>query len=434
MAQFRAISQCRISRLPGTIAWMAVLVALLGAAPLAAQEVDNVGSRPPAKPPFGVGDAVGLPLKVATFPVSIFFNSVFYLVESTTLPGPPNILVRGVRSMEGAGIHPTIGSIGTRSGTALSLNYRGLDPFFVETGISVKGSQRHRAGFRFGDPAASGVELAGQFQRDAQLTFWGIGGETPEVERSLYRLETSSGDLGLWTRFGAVRLKGGFGFESNRLDSAFGTDDEEQLTSVFSGRLPFGTLDRGKFVRENLEATLDLTHRSGFQIRGVQLTGGATLFQGVDGTETDFHRITGELHTYFPLNPRQTLAVRGFAEANRLDDGPGLEFYHLARVGSLHGLRGFSSNRFTDRDAFGVQAEWRYEFWRDLYEQVRAEMFFFYDVAGVADKLSDISSSEVHDSWGFGMRVTTLENLLGYWYLGLGGEGTRFRIGNQVTF
>ncbi len=402
-----------------------------GARSLAAQEAED---RPPAKPRFGVGDAVGLPFKIATFPISVVFNGIFFVTEAVTLPGPPNFFTRTVRSLENAGIHPTVGSIGTRSGVAVTFNFVELDPFFVETGISVKGSQRHRAGIRFGDPTTSGVELAGKFQRDAQLTFWGIGGDTPEEDRSLYRRETTSADLGVWTSLGPVFLRGGVGFESNRLDSAFGTDDDEQLTAVFEGRLPFGTEDRAKYVREDLGATLDFTQRSGFQTRGVQLFGGVTFFQGIEGTETDFHRVTGEFHTYLPLNPRQTLALRGFAEANRIDEGTEIEFYQLARVGSIDGLRGYSPNRFTNNDGFGAQAEWRYEVWRDLYEKIRAEFFVFYEVGGVAERLSDISDAEVHDSWGFGMRMATLDNLVGYMYLGLGGEDTRFRIGNQITF
>lgn len=434
MAQERT-GPCRSSvGLGRTAACIVALLAALGPTTLWAQQAEGV-ERPPARPPFDVGDAIALPLKIATFPVALVFDGLFLAAERATLPGPPNVFVRGIRSLERANVHPGVGSIGPRSGPALTLDYNGLDPFFVETGISIVGSQRHRAGFRFGDAVTSGVELGFQFQRDAQLNFWGVGGDTPGFDKSSYRRETTLGELSSWADLSSVlRVRGRIGFESNRLDSAFGKDGDEQLTSVFAGRLPFGTDHRGKFVTEGVEATLDLTHRSGFQTRGVQLTGGVTLFQGVDGTESDLHRVSGEVHTYVPLNPRQTLALRGFAEANRLDEGPAIEFYHLARVGSLRGLRGFSSNRFTDRDAFGAQAEWRFEFWRDLYEEVRAEMFLFYDVAGVTQKLFDISDDEIHDSWGFGMRFTTLENLVGYWYLGLDGEETRFRIGNEITF
>jgi outer membrane protein assembly factor BamA len=198
--------------------------------------------------------------------------------------------------------------------------------------------------------------------------------------------------------------------------------------------VPYGFQERTRFVRFDVSAGLDLTHREALQVRGASLRVGASLFRGVNGTDTDFHRFGADLRGFVPLNRRQILAVRAFAELNRLDDGPDIPFFHLASVGSTTGLRGFSSDRFTDTDSFGVMSEWRWEIWRDLHERSRSEFFLFFDTAGVGPGLSNITTSGVRFSWGLGMRLLTLQRYIGHWYLGFSEEGTRFRIDNSVIF
>ncbi|MGH7540497.1 MAG: BamA/TamA family outer membrane protein, partial [Gemmatimonadota bacterium] len=198
--------------------------------------------------------------------------------------------------------------------------------------------------------------------------------------------------------------------------------------------LPFGAAERTRFARASAGVALEFTHRAGFQERGARFGVAGDLYRGVDDTPSDFHRLEGEAVGYLPLNPRQLLAVRAFAAATRLDDGQGIPFFHLSRVGGRAGLRGFSTDRFRDRDAVGVMAEWRYEVWRDLHQRSRAEFFLFFDEAGVTSSLGDLSGSDLRASYGFGLRFVTVEGLFGYASIGFGEEGARFRLGDAWTF
>jgi hypothetical protein len=387
--------------------------------------------RPPARPPFDAIDAIELPFRVVLWPVALVLDGVFLLVERLTLPSRPSIFVRALQSMNEARAYPGVGSIGRRSGLSAKMDVYSFEPFFLQTGISVRGSQRHRAGLTFGD-AQSGLEASYGFRRDAAVRFWGIGGTTPEANRAEYlRDRQEAGVRGRAQVSPRVDLGASVLYEDNRVDRALGS--EVGVPDLFDP-VPYGFQERTRFVRFDVSAGLDLTHREALQVRGASLRVGASLFRGVNGTDTDFHRFGADLRGFVPLNRRQILAVRAFAELNRLDDGPDIPFFHLASVGSTTGLRGFSSDRFTDTDSFGVMSEWRWEIWRDLHERSRSEFFLFFDTAGVGPGLSNITTSGVRFSWGLGMRLLTLQRYIGHWYLGFSEEGTRFRIDNSVIF
>ena len=154
---------------------------------------------------------------------------------------------------------------------------------------------------------------------------------------------------------------------------------------------------------------------------------GGAVFKGVDGTDSDFHQLQGELRAYLPINRRQELAIRGLVEFNRDDSGQGVPFTHLASAGSTNGNRGFRSGRFRENDMVGIMTEWRYEIWRELHERGRVEMFVFFDESGVENKLSELDSSDLRSGYGFGMRVVWIQQLRFMWYVGFSEEETRLR-------
>lgn len=387
-------------------------------------------TRPPGAPPFDAVDALGLPLEAVAVPLRLVVDGAAWLVGRVTLPGAPTFPQRAIDAMRGWGAVPSVTSLGQRSGVALRLDLIRYRPFFLESGISIRGSQHHRAGLRWGDPEG-GVEASYLFRRDAEPRFWGIGPDSREEDRSVFLRDRQLAEVratGAWGPFGVA---GALGYEDDRVDRGFGSGPD--LQDVFDP-LPFGADRRTSFFRADAALTLDLTHRALFQRRGVRLGVSGQLFRGVDDTPSDFHRLGGEAVVYVPLNPRQLLAVHGFAQATRLDDGEGIPFFHLSSVGGAAGLRGFSTDRFRDRDAAGVMLEWRYEIWRDLHQRSRAEFFVFFDEAGVTPSLGDLSSSDLRASYGFGLRFVTLDGLVGYASLGFGEEGARVRVGDRWVF
>lgn len=387
-------------------------------------------TRPPGSPPFDAVDALGLPLEAVALPARLVVDGVAWLVGRFTLPGPPAFPQRAIISMRNWGAVPRVTSLGQRSGVSLRLDLVRYEPFFLETGISVRGSQHHRAGLRRGGREGE-VEASYLFRRDAEPRFWGIGAASREEDRSVFLRDWQLAELRGRREWGPFGLEGAVGYEDDRIDRGFGSGPD--LHDVFDP-LPFGAARRMSFFRAGGALGLDFTHQVRFQRRGARFGISGQLFRGVDDTPSDFHRLAGEAVAYLPLNPRQLLAVRGFAAAVRLDDGEGIPFYHLATVGGSAGLRGFSTDRFRDRDAAGVMVEWRYEVWRDLHQRSRAEFFLFFDEAGVTRSLADLASSDLRASYGFGLRFVTLDGLVGYASLGFGEEGARVRVGDRWVF
>lgn len=432
----------------GPVAARALLlaaVALALALPLAAQQlpdstraaavaradaIRDTLAQPPGEPGFDAIDVIGLPLKLVSVPLDLLFRGIGWVAGRITAPGPPTLPQRVVTAMNEWGASPRLTSFGQRSGVAAELRLVRFDPLYLRTGISVRGSQRHRVGVAWGE-RESGVDLAYEFRRDVEPRFWGIGPDTPREDKSVYLLDRQTVEASAARHFGPLFLAGSAAYEDNRLDRGYGS--EPDLQDVFDP-LPFGAGERTRFAILSAEVALDVTHRVGFQSRGLKLGGSGTLYRGVDGTPSDFHRLEGELAGYLPLNPRQELAARTFVQTTRLDDGVDIPFFHLARVGGSTGLRGFSSNRFRDRDALGLMLEWRYEIWRDLHQRSRMEFFVFYDEAGVTPSLAEVRWDDLRHSYGFGFRFVNLEDLVGYTSFGFGGEGFHWRLGDSWSF
>jgi hypothetical protein len=381
--------------------------------------------RPPPKPPFDAVDALGLPFRIALFPIRLVGRANARLVAFTTQAFRPReygLLER----LTDAGIRPELGSIGPRSGIAVGVRFDRWSPFFLETAYSIRRSQRHRVGLEL-DRTGGGLAVSYTFERRAQPHFWGVGPDTEEDDRVDYlwdrQIAAVVGRLGrrLWT------FTGGVAYEDNRVGRGF--DDErpdiQELPGIDS---LYGVNQRTKYVAYNMTAVLDKTRRPGFQRRGYVLELAGALFRGADGTDSDFHRLRGVATGYVPANPRQALAVRGLMEINRSDGGRGVPFTHLASFGDELGGRAYRDGRFRDLAMAAVMAEWRYEVWRELHERGRVESFLLLDAGAVEDRLLDIDVNDLRWSFGFGMRVVWSRRTRGIAALAFGEDGARLSV------
>lgn len=384
--------------------------------------------RPPATPPFDAVDAVTLPLRVATLPVRLLGDGIGALLALATGPGPPPGYLLALRSVSRWGLHPGFGSeLGPRSGPAAQLRFDRYDPFFVETAWSLRGSQRHEAGFRL-DSDEDGAGLTVGFERQAEPHFWGTGPDSREEDVADF----------LWDRVhatatGAARptpwltLSAASGVEDNRTED--GRDpDVPGVTERFGADDLFGLGERTTFAVARLRGVADATRLVGFQRRGVALALTAAVHRGVEGTAADFHTLGAVGRGHLPLDARQELFLRAEALLRRGDDGAGVPFTHLSSLGDELGGRAYADGRFRGRDLLSATAEWRWEIWRELQNRMRVEGLAFAEAGAVGRRIDEISTGDMAGSWGLGLRIIAADGYLGSGYLAFGEEGTRAQV------
>jgi hypothetical protein len=324
------------------------------------------------------------------------------------------------------GIASHAGTLGTRSWPALILRYEGADPFYAEAGYSLRQYEHYEAGVELGDDRVGGVFM-GRYRRMRQPHFWGVGPDSREEDRSDFSQDLGTvGASGWWRPLNVPLLvTGGVAWETNRVgggwDSSYPNTDE-----VFGSDDVFGLDESTDYVRVDAGATFDRTHVEKLQVRGLSLGGEWSYYEGVDDTDSRFHRLAGDARAFIPANERQLLAVRLLAEDHIGESGRGVPFTHLAHLGDERGLRGYSGRRFRESALLATQLEWRYEvYWHPGFPDLRLEGFAFVDSGAVGPELGAIDLSDFHTTPGLGLRWVKAGDARGEVFIAHGGEGWR---------
>ncbi len=381
--------------------------------------------RPPAKPPFDAVDAVALPFRVIFFPLRLLGRANAKLVGFMTGLSRPREYTLFERLVE-AGFRPRFGSIGPRSSFAAGVLFDRWSPFYIESAISIRGSQRHEVGLDF-DRGYSRFGASYRFQREAEPHFWGVGPRTGKDDKVDYRWDHQLASALASARISTVTLVGGIGYQDNRVARGFDARTTDIQDSEAADTL-YGVKERTRYAVANASAVFDKTYNRGLQRRGYYLEVAADLFRGVDGTDSDFHRLRAVLTGFLPANPRQALALRGIAEINTPDGGRGVPFTHLATLGDAAGGRAYKDGRFRDLAVLAFMSEWRYEVWRELHERGRVESYLLLDTGTVGERFSAMRFSDLYWSFGFGMRVVWDAQERWLVYLAFGEEGVLFNV------
>jgi len=134
--------------------------------------------------------------------------------------------------------------------------------------------------------------------------------------------------------------------------------------------------------------------------------------------------------------PTDTLALGAFVQQSTGD----LAFYDLPSLGGTNTLRGYISNRFTDRAAWHAVAEYR--FWviprgfafTPVIRVERVGLAFFAEAGTVADNVADFPDARIHTSYGIGLRVSLERTAAFRADFGFSGEGLNFTLAFGLSF
>ncbi|HEY0251243.1 MAG TPA: BamA/TamA family outer membrane protein, partial [Kofleriaceae bacterium] len=128
--------------------------------------------------------------------------------------------------------------------------------------------------------------------------------------------------------------------------------------------------------------------------------------RGIQGDPSQYWRYGGDVHRYIDIyHGDRVLILRGYLEAvtAALDAIP---FTDLPRIGGSEVLRGYEVDRFRDRAAADVSAEYDWPLHYGL------TGYIFCDAGRVAHQVSDLDPSDLHYGYGGGIQIQSLTAFL----------------------
>lgn len=190
----------------------------------------------------------------------------------------------------------------------------------------------------------------------------------------------------------------------------------------------FAIAEESDYEGAETELSWDTRDAEAFSMKGsfVRLLGGVNRASSKE--DADYRHWLGELQTNVNLwRGTRVLALRAIAEGVTSDDPANIPYTELVRMGGKTGLRGFSSDRFTDRTGVILTAEYRYP----VTTRMRGNLFA--DWGTVAPRFDELQLSDVDPSIGFGLAYFLGDNAL-LTHIAHGSEGFQFYVGSETIF
>ena len=386
-----------------------------------ADAIRDTLSRPSPSRGFTLGDALSVPVELAVLPVELAVGGLAEAVGWAASLGTYRPAAEAWNAVRAAGFRPSLTTdLGSRSGAGMVLGWAGLAPLRLETGVSVRGYQRH------------GIEVVagrGDWTLDARLgyrrytreAFWGVGMDAPEEARADFLEDTWAAHASLaravhdrWT------ITVGGGWEERTVGAGRDPATPDVPDRYTPDELP--GLGRTRFAVVRAGVGYDGRGWDGLWRRGVLARIGGELHGGLDGTPADFGAWEAEAEALFPITSHQHLTLRGRGRAVMGGEGE-VPFTRLPALGGGATLRSYEWGRFRDRTVVAGSVEWRWELWRDLRERGRIHALLFLDRAAAAPAFSNLA--EARTSVGIGLGGRWLRDVRAAAWMAFGEEGAR---------
>jgi len=287
------------------------------------------------------------------------------------------------------------------------------------------------------------------YEKTLTRRFFGFGSRTPESAETSFTHETTTVGLGIrdslgkpggdWLYQGEVQAIHN-GLSSGRVSNVPSTEQ------VFPTEFAEGDGDDqlllltnfGHDTRDSLSQPYS-GHRFAVHANPVWNSGGE--FGAVVGLDArQYVAVPPLLHRGAEGDeenpPTDTLAFAAFVH----DTVGDLPFYSLPSLGGSRTLRSFVPNRFTDRSAAHLSAEYRFTVvsrgirFTDTIRIERIGLALFYEQGTVAGDIDGLDDARWHHSTGFGLRLAFAREALFRVDIGYGDEGSNYSIAFGNSF
>jgi hypothetical protein len=245
------------------------------------------------------------------------------------------------------------------------------------------------------------LSLLGGWREATQVAFYGFGTDSSSNNRTNFnfRQPYASATLDFRPTRRYLMLRGGA--EWSKWSLRPGEGSFPSVEEVYTPQTLPGLGTTTTYLHSQGTVGFDWRTASGYSRRGG--------FYGVTGhdyydrdSEFGFRQMDYEAIQHFPiLRETWVISLHGLATTTSDKSGQQTPFFMMPTLGSGSTLRGFSSQRFRDRNSLLLQAEWR----------IMANRFFesavFYDAGKVAAHKGDLDFNGLKNDYGFGVRFHT---------------------------
>lgn len=189
--------------------------------------------------------------------------------------------------------------------------------------------------------------------------------------------------------------------------SGLGTDEKSIFEVLPAESSSPGLAVDPQNIQGELALVLDRRDERGRPHRGWKAEGFFGYAHGTGGDGVSFVRYGGDLQGFLPLGERHTLAVHASGEEARTSDLDAaghtrpIKLTELPAIGGRSTLRGYLDDRYVDNAAFFWTGEYRYRLSHLI------EAAFFADFGKVMPRLLDVDFTDLHRSFGAGLRMAS---------------------------
>lgn len=224
--------------------------------------------------------------------------------------------------------------------------------------------------------------------------FYGLGNNTPATNASRFRTVSRTVGAGLNMRLSkswSARVESGF-----RSIGVTEPREPKPMAVVFQDQNIPGQMTGARMNVSTASLQRNTKDHPSWAESGSLQRFEATLAEGQRGGDFSYWRYRLELQQFLPLSEdhRKVIALRADLETNRNKGGSVVPFFDMATIGGSSTVRGYPTNRFTDKSAMILSAEYRYRIWRYF------DWGFFLDGGQVAPQIGDFAIDNFHMGYG----------------------------------
>ncbi len=329
-----------------------------------------------------------------------------------------------------------LGDLKPGSGIAAGAEYQrshfatGFFDLRLSTRVSVRLYQRHEVEVAIPhlfEPRLF-LEVLAQYRSFTEVSYFGVGPETVEADRSNYHIDGPGLLATLGFRPAPRMVVGGrFGRLDNGLDSGRSSDHPSVEEAFPLEELP-GYVEEPDYFLYSAFAAFDLRNDPDDPTGGSYFELQATRYRDRGFDRFNFEEVSIEAQGFVPLRYRWIFASRVKGVFTRTAEGQEIPFYLLPSLGGTSNLHAFENDRFRDRHLLFANLELRYHATPEL----RLETFI--DVGQVFPSFGEFRVSAFEIGSGVGARFKMGEKVLVGVSLGIGREGARVSLSGGFRF